>query len=84
MLTPAIRNIIIVCTSVFLLQTLLKLFFPLSVTIWFLSEFGLVPLAVTHGLRFWQPLTYLFLHDGIASTFIFSRPESGRAVSTSW
>jgi membrane associated rhomboid family serine protease len=65
MLTPAIRNIIIVCTGVFLLQTLLKLFFPISWTLWFQSEFGLVPLAVTHGLRFWQPLTYLFLHDGI-------------------
>ena len=30
MLTPAIRNIIIACTGVFLLQTLLKLFFPRS------------------------------------------------------
>lgn len=64
-LTPAIRNIIIACTGVFLVQTLLKLFFPLSATIWFQSEFGLIPLAVTHGLRVWQPLTYLFLHDGI-------------------
>jgi membrane associated rhomboid family serine protease len=64
-LTPAIRNIIIVCTGVFLLQTLLRLFFPPAVTGWFQSEFGLIPLAVTHGLRFWQPLTYLFLHDGI-------------------
>src|SRR6202030_3186228 len=65
MLTPAIRTIIIVCTGVFLLQTLLRLFFAPAVTSWFQDEFGLVPLAVTHGLRFWQPLTYLFLHDGI-------------------
>jgi membrane associated rhomboid family serine protease len=65
MLTPAIRNIIIVCTGVFLLQTLLRLFAPLSVNSWYLHEFGLVPLAVTHGLRIWQPVTYLFLHDGI-------------------
>jgi rhomboid family protein len=65
MVTPAIRNIVIACTSVFLFQTLLKLFFPPSATIWFQSEFGLVPLAVTHGLRFWQPLTYIFLHDGL-------------------
>lgn len=25
--------------------------------------FGVVPYAVTHGLRVWQPFTYLFLHD---------------------
>src|SRR5271169_1250237 len=65
MLTPAIRNIIIACTGVFLLQTLLKLFFSPAVTYWFQNEFGLVPLAVTHGLRIWQPLTYIFLHGGI-------------------
>lgn len=65
MLTPAIRNIVIACTAVFLLQTLLKLFFPPAVTYWFQGEFGLVPLAVTHGLRIWQPVTYIFLHDGI-------------------
>jgi membrane associated rhomboid family serine protease len=65
MFTPAIRNIIIACTGVFLVQTLLKLFFPPDYTGWFQLEFGLVPLAVTHGLRFWQPLTYIFLHDNI-------------------
>jgi membrane associated rhomboid family serine protease len=65
MLTPAIRNIIIACTGVFLIQTLLKLLAPLSWNLWYLHEFGLVPLAVTHGLRIWQPVTYLFLHDGI-------------------
>ena len=64
MLTPAIRNIVIVCTGVFLLQTLLNLFVP-AAAVWFEGVFGLVPLAVTSGLRFWQPLTYLFLHGGI-------------------
>jgi len=65
MLTPAIRNIVIACVAVFLVQTLLGLFAPASVVRWYLGEFGLVPLAVTHGLRIWQPFTYLFLHDGI-------------------
>jgi len=65
MFTPAIRNIIIACTGVFFVQTLLKLFFPSDYTAWFQLEFGLVPLAVTHGLRFWQPLTYIFLHENI-------------------
>jgi membrane associated rhomboid family serine protease len=64
MLTPAIRNIIIACTGVFLLQTLLNLFSP-DAALWFEKAFGLVPLAVIPGLRFWQPLTYLFLHADI-------------------
>ena len=64
MLTPAIRNIIIACTGVFLVQTLLNLFVPTAQR-FYLTEFGLVPLAVVHGLRIWQPFTYLFLHDGI-------------------
>src|SRR6195256_5401407 len=64
MLTPAIRNIIVICTGVFLVQTLLNLFVP-AAALWFERGFGLVPLAVTSGLRFWQPLTYLFLHGGI-------------------
>ena len=64
MVTPAIRNIIIICTGVFLVQTLLNLFSP-DGALWFEKVFGLVPLAVVRGLRFWQPVTYLFLHGGI-------------------
>jgi membrane associated rhomboid family serine protease len=63
MLTPAIRNIIVICTGVFVVQTALRLFTPMDWTRWYLQELGLVPLAVTHGLRLWQPVTYLFLHD---------------------
>src|SRR4029077_20521965 len=61
MLTPAIRNIIIACTGVFLVQTLLNLLASPAVQRFYLTEFGLVPLAVVHGLRIWQPFTYLFL-----------------------
>ena len=64
-LTPAIRNIIIACTGTFLVQTLLQLFFPIIVTVRVNQELGLVPLLVTHGLRLWQPVTYIFLHGGI-------------------
>jgi membrane associated rhomboid family serine protease len=62
--TPAIRNIIIVCTGVFLVQTLLMLFSRAAYVLT-LREFGLVPHLVTHGLRLWQPVTYLFLHGGL-------------------
>ena len=62
--TPAIRNIVIACTGVFLVQTLLGLFSPASY-IWVNHEFGLEPHKFTHGLRLWQPATYLFLHGGL-------------------
>jgi membrane associated rhomboid family serine protease len=64
-LTPAIRNIIIACTATFLAQTLIQLFFAPIVTVRINQELGLVPYLVTHGLRLWQPVTYLFLHGGI-------------------
>ena len=63
-ITPAVRNIVIVCTAVFLVQTLLMLFSRAAYTLT-LREFGLVPHLVTHGLRLWQPVTYLFLHGGL-------------------
>jgi membrane associated rhomboid family serine protease len=65
MLTPAIRNIIIACTGVFLLQTLIQLFFPPSYTAIFNHVLGLAPWFVTHRFFLWQPFTYLFLHGGI-------------------
>jgi len=62
--TPAIRNIVIACTAVFLVQTLLMLFSRGASAV-MLREFGLVPHLFTHGLRLWQPATYLFLHGGL-------------------
>ncbi len=58
--TPAIRNIVLVCTGVYVVELAARLFYQPAL-IWMLQELGLVPLAVTHGLRFWQPVTYLFL-----------------------
>jgi len=65
MLTPAIRNIVLICTGVFLVQTLMQLFFPPSYTAIFNHVLGLAPWFVTHRLFLWQPVTYLFLHGGI-------------------
>jgi membrane associated rhomboid family serine protease len=64
LITPAIRNIVIACTGVFLIETLLMLFSRSSYAL-MLREFGLVPHLFTHGLRLWQPVTYLFLHGGL-------------------
>jgi membrane associated rhomboid family serine protease len=64
-LTPGVRLIVILCTAVFVVQTVLQLFFPLDYTAWFNHRFGLVPLGVIPGLRIWQPLTYIFLHGNL-------------------
>jgi membrane associated rhomboid family serine protease len=64
-LPPGIRNIILACTGVFLMQTVLRLFGGPVAEMQFIQWFGLVPRAVTHGLRLWQPVTYLFLHGGL-------------------
>jgi rhomboid family protein len=63
-ITPAIRNLVIACAGVFLLQELLSLFNP-AAAYGFIRTFGLVPYGVTHLFLLWQPVTYLFLHGGI-------------------
>src|SRR5665213_2026009 len=63
-ITPAIRNLVLACTGIFLIQTVLNLFDPYAAVL-MIHELGLVPVLVTRGLRLWQPLTYLFLHGGL-------------------
>ncbi len=65
LLTPAIKILLIANVAVFLVQTAALLIFGLEAYKWLITSFGLIPAAVTHGLRFWQPFTYLFLHGGI-------------------
>jgi membrane associated rhomboid family serine protease len=69
-ITPAVKYIVLACSGVFVLQTLLELFLPSSVTAWFNHEFGLVPLGPIPGLRIWQPFTYIFLHGGLMHLLI--------------
>jgi membrane associated rhomboid family serine protease len=56
-ITPAVRAILIACTAVFVVSLL----FREPVFEWL----GLIPYAVVHELRVWQPVTYLFVHAGI-------------------
>ncbi len=65
LLTPAIQTLLIANTAVFLVQTLVALLVGPAGTGWLLRWFALIPSAVTHGLRVWQPFTYLFLHGGL-------------------
>ena len=63
-ITPAVRNIVLACVGVFLIQTLLQLFSPRAYYE-FNREFGFVPFDFLFKLHIWQPVTYLFLHGGL-------------------
>jgi membrane associated rhomboid family serine protease len=58
--TPAIKAIVLLCTGVFLVQTVLRLFLPNAANLLIL-ELGLVPRAVTHGGLLHLLLNMLFL-----------------------
>jgi membrane associated rhomboid family serine protease len=65
-ITPGVKLIVIICSGVFLVQTLVSLIFGPFVAYHDLTlVFGLVPRAFTRGLRIWQPFTYIFLHGGL-------------------
>src|SRR2546422_125953 len=70
MLTPAIKILLIANTAVFLVQTLVQLILGPQAHRWLIEWFGLMPRGVTHGLRVWQPFTYLFLHGGLMHLLI--------------
>ena len=56
-ITQGVRAILITCAAVFLVS----LVFRETVLAWL----GLIPETVVHDLRIWQPLTYIFVHDGV-------------------
>lgn len=64
-LTPAVKALLIANTAVFIVQSLVPDDLYMNIIRWF----GLVPRGVTHGLRLWQPFTYLFLHGGFWHLF---------------
>ena len=64
-ITPAVKYIVLTCAGVFVIQTLVSIFYGVPGTLWINYMFGLVPLGPFPALRIWQPVTYLFLHGGI-------------------
>jgi membrane associated rhomboid family serine protease len=65
-ITPGVKLLVLICTGVFLVQTLVRLIADPSFEYHYIVQiFGLVPSAFTHGLRIWQPFTYMFLHGGL-------------------
>jgi membrane associated rhomboid family serine protease len=61
----AVKTLCIVCIGVFLLQELSGFMWGAAGRDFWYHWFALVPVDVTHFGFLWQPITYLFLHDGI-------------------
>ena len=64
-ITPGVKILVLVCTGVFLAQTLIWMLLGSGALAWINHQFGLVPLGPIPALRLWQPVTYLFLHGGL-------------------
>lgn len=66
-ITPGVKLLVLVCTGIFLGQTLIGLLAPADLTIWLLKWFALIPGAITNTLppRIWQLFTYIFLHANL-------------------
>lgn len=83
--TSGVKLLLIVTVAAYFVQTVVALLFPGGGA--FLSyNFGLVPHLVTHGLRLWQPVTYLFLHGGLWHLLInlFALWLFGRQLEDTW
>jgi membrane associated rhomboid family serine protease len=85
-ISPGVKYLVLACTGVFVLQTIIELFLPVSVASWFIHEFGLIPHGVVPGLRLWQPVTYLFLHGNLMHLLInmFMLWMFGRNLEEVW
>ena len=67
-LSPAIKVLIVTNVALFLLMWLMPAGLRQAV-----QEFlGLVPAAIFESLRVWQPVTYMFLHDGRIGHILFN------------
>src|SRR6202521_4078850 len=86
--TPGVQWLLIVNVAVYILELLLQTFSGPSAFNWFGHAFGLIPSAVTHGLRIWQPFSYLFLHDASTVwhilTNMFVLYMFGRELEVAW
>ncbi len=69
-ITPAVKLLVLVSAGVFLVQTLVSLLLGGTAAYRLVQWLGLIPSGVTHGLRVWQPFTYMFLHGGLGHLLI--------------
>ena len=70
-ITPGVKTLVLICTGVFLVQTLVQLLVSPEFEYHRIKQvFGLVVSAVIPGMRIWQPFTYIFLHGGLMHLLI--------------
>src|ERR1700736_3976806 len=84
--TPAIKTLLIANAAVFLLEALVGTIWKAPGSNWLLTRFGLVPSAVLHGMRIWQPFTYMFMHADLMHILLnmFMLWMFGRALEQVW
>ena len=86
--TPGVQALLIANFAVYIFQVLLKVFWGALAQQHFVLWFGLVPSGVVTGLRIWQPVTYLFLHDANTIWHIFTNMFTlwmfGRELEIVW
>lgn len=69
-ITPGVKILVIACAAVFTIQTFAQMLGGDYAYNWILKWFALIPGAVTHLFRIWQPFTYIFLHGGLMHLLI--------------
>src|SRR4030088_1113730 len=86
--TPGVQALLIANFAVYIFQVILKVFSGALAQQHFVLWFGLVPSGVVTGLRIWQPVTYLFLHDPTTIWHIFTNMFTlwmfGRELEMVW
>lgn len=84
--TPAIKTLLIANAAVFLLEALVGSIWKAPGSNWLLAMFGLVPSGVLHGMRLWQPFTYMFMHADLMHILLnmFMLWMFGRALEQVW
>jgi membrane associated rhomboid family serine protease len=65
-ITPAVKYLLIACVAMFILQNVVDQFMGGHMLAWL----GLVPSGFVNQYRFWQSLTYPFLHGSIMHLFL--------------
>jgi membrane associated rhomboid family serine protease len=65
-ITPGVKLIVLICSGVFLVQTLADLLLGREAAFHLITlKFGLSPGSIVHLGYIWQPFTYIFLHGGL-------------------
>ncbi len=85
-ISPAIKILLIANGAVFLTEAIVGTIWGPAGSNSLLTYFGLIPSAVLHGLRIWQPFTYMFMHADVLHILMnmYMLWMFGRALEQVW